>query len=332
MIEASFEFEKSNKAAAHGAYQYDTGQRLRMHGLPTPEEMAQEDDFLSGSTVAVQVQYGFLGDEQTETRLAQYEEERKTWLAEIPDVYLTENVPVHVYVYVCYGGTDEASRSKTYYEAVFTPEGRPAPSSHVTPAQVNAWDALVREINLTLAAVNTAESNANASAAAADKARSVTEQATKEAQEAAFNANQAAQTARDTADNVEKKANAAVETANKAASAAEEAASTAGNAAQMAETAANKIDALQVEASTVSGGATAVIEDKVTHKLLKLGIPQGEVGPTGPQGPKGDKGAPGPQGPQGPKGATGATGPQGPKGPAGVSFSLSGNTLTIRTT
>lgn len=329
MIEASFEAEKSNKAAVRGAYQYDTGQRLRMYGLPTPDELAQKDDFISGSTVAVQVQYGFLGDEQTETRLALYEAEKKTWLAEIPDLYMTENVPVHVYVYVSYGGTKEASRSKTCYEAVFTPEGRPAPSSHVTPAQVNAWDALVREINLTLAAVNMAESGANAAAAAADTARIAAEQAAEKAQTAASSANTAAQNAQDTANTAAQKADAAAASANSAAQAANEAAAAANDAAQTAETVAGKMDALQVEASTVSGNATAVIEDKVTHKLLKLGIPKGETGPQGPQGPKGDTGA---TGPQGPKGATGATGPQGPKGPAGVSFSLSGNTLTIRTT
>ena len=326
MIEASFETGKSSKAAVCGAYQYDTGQRLRMYGLPTPDELAQKEGFLSGSTVAVQVQYGFLGDAQTETRLALYEAERKTWLAEIPDLYMTESVPVHVYVYVSYGRTKEASRSKTCYEAVFTPEGRPAPSSHVTPAQVNAWDALVREINLTLAAVNTAESGANAAATAADTARISAEQAAVKAETAASSANAAAQTARDTANAAVQEANTSAAAANSAAKAAGEAAAAANGAAQTAETVAGKMDALQVEASTVSGNATAVIEDKVTHKILKLGIPKGE---TGPQGPKGDTGA---TGPQGPKGATGATGPQGPKGPAGVSFSLSGNTLTIRTT
>ena len=36
MIEASFDRYDRNAAAA-GAYQYDTGQRLVMHGLPSPE-------------------------------------------------------------------------------------------------------------------------------------------------------------------------------------------------------------------------------------------------------------------------------------------------------
>ncbi len=83
MIEASFDAKRSDKAAIRGAYQYDTGQRLRMHGLPPPEELGMKDDFLSGSEVSVQVQYGFEGDTQTETRLALYESERKTWLGSL---------------------------------------------------------------------------------------------------------------------------------------------------------------------------------------------------------------------------------------------------------
>ena len=34
MIEASFERLAERSAAVSGAYQYDTGQRLKMHGLP----------------------------------------------------------------------------------------------------------------------------------------------------------------------------------------------------------------------------------------------------------------------------------------------------------
>ena len=40
MIEASFDAQ-GRSAAAAGAYQYDTGQRVRLHGLPSPEELAQ---------------------------------------------------------------------------------------------------------------------------------------------------------------------------------------------------------------------------------------------------------------------------------------------------
>ena len=38
MIEANFESRTHKNAAIAGVYQYDTGQRLRMRGLPTPDE------------------------------------------------------------------------------------------------------------------------------------------------------------------------------------------------------------------------------------------------------------------------------------------------------
>lgn len=53
---------------------------------------------------------------------------------------------------------------------------------------------------------------------------------------------------------------------------------------------------------------------------------KGATGATGPQGEKGEKGEKGETGPRGPQG------PQGPQGPAGVTFSLSGTTLTITMT
>lgn len=37
MIEASFGAERGSCAAVSGAYQYDTGQRLLMRGLPSPQ-------------------------------------------------------------------------------------------------------------------------------------------------------------------------------------------------------------------------------------------------------------------------------------------------------
>lgn len=48
MIEANFESRTHKNAAIAGVYQYDTGQRLRMRGLPTPDELAEMDDFLAG--------------------------------------------------------------------------------------------------------------------------------------------------------------------------------------------------------------------------------------------------------------------------------------------
>ena len=164
MIEASFEQATHKSAAIGGIYQYDTGQRLRMHGLPTPEELAEMDDFLVGDAVTVQAQYGYIGDSQTETRLAAFDAQTGCWEAEIPDAYLTRSSAVKVFVYVSYGATEEEVRAKTCYEGSFTPISRPAPGSQVTPSQGNAWDALVAEINLTLSKMNTAISETNAAA------------------------------------------------------------------------------------------------------------------------------------------------------------------------
>ena len=174
MIEASFEQRNHKSAAIGGIYQYDTGQRLKMRGLPTPQELAEMDDFLIGDTVMVQAQYGFVGDSQTETRLASFDEETGCWEADIPDAYLTRSSAVKVFVYVSYGATAEESRAKTCYEGSFTPISRPAPSTQVTPSQGNAWDALVTEINLTIAKMNTAISETNA---AAENAKTQTEAA-----------------------------------------------------------------------------------------------------------------------------------------------------------
>ena len=177
MIEASFNREGNRSAAVSGAYQYDTGQRLRMHGLPTPQELAETDEFLSGDEVTVQAQYSFVGDIQTEMREAFYDAREDAWIAEIPNVYLMRSAPVHIYVYVSHGETEEKLRGKTCYEAMFTPVSRPVPSTLVTEDQLNTWDVLVREINLTMSAMNTATSGANA---AAQLAREAAESAAKE--------------------------------------------------------------------------------------------------------------------------------------------------------
>ena len=164
MIEANFESRTHKNAAIAGVYQYDTGQRLRMRGLPTPDELAEMDDFLAGDVVTVQAQYGYAGDSQTETRIASFDAETGCWMADIPDVYLKRSGAVKVFVYVSYGATADETRAKTCYEGSFTPISRPAPSTQVTPSQSNAWDALVTEINLTLSKMNTAISEANAAA------------------------------------------------------------------------------------------------------------------------------------------------------------------------
>lgn len=167
MIEASFEGMRERSAAVSGAYQYDTGQRLRLYGLPSPDELAMRDDFLSGDRVTVQAQYAYSGDGQTEMRLATYDESEGAWTAAVPDAYLTRSADVHVYIYVGYGQTEDGMRAKTCYEAVFRPMGRPAPGTEVTPDQLNAWDALVQEVNLAVAGADEAAAGANAAAATA---------------------------------------------------------------------------------------------------------------------------------------------------------------------
>ena len=182
MIEASFERMAERSAAVSGAYQYDTGQRLRMHGLPAPEELAERDDFLSGDVVTVQAQYAFMGESQTEMRLAVYDEETGTWMAAVPDRFLTRCADVHVYIYVGYGQTEESMRAKTCYEVVFRPVSRPAPGTDVTPDQKNAWDALAQEVNLAIADMERAASNANAQAVIANEAAQRADEASGEAE------------------------------------------------------------------------------------------------------------------------------------------------------
>ena len=263
MIEANFESKAHKSAAIAGIYQYDTGQRLRMRGLPTPDELAEMDDFLTGDVVTVQAQYGYAGDSQTETRIASYDEGTGCWTADIPDVYLTRSSAVKVFVYVSYGATDGESRAKTCYEGSFTPISRPAPSTQVTPSQGNAWDALVTEINLTLSKINTAISEANA---ATEGAKTQTEATQK-----------------------------AVQAAN-------------AQAQRLAD-----MD-IRAQAREYGSGSTAQMADSGGKLVLTLGIERGKPGAKGDKGEKGDRGD------------------KGDTGPAGVTFSLSGTTLTITTT
>lgn len=263
MIEANFESKAHKSAAIAGIYQYDTGQRLRMRGLPTPDELAEMDDFLTGDVVTVQAQYGYAGDSQTETRIASYDEGTGCWTADIPDVYLTRSSAVKVFVYVSYGATDGESRAKTCYEGSFTPISRPAPSTQVTPSQGNAWDALVTEINLTLSKINTAISEANA---ATEGAKTQTEATQK-----------------------------AVQAAN-------------AQAQRLAD-----MD-IRAQAREYGSGSTAQMADSGGKLVLTLGIERGKPGAKGDKGDKGDRGD------------------KGDTGPAGVTFSLSGTTLTITTT
>ncbi len=304
MIHASFDDRSHKSAAIAGIYQYDTGQRLKMHGLPSPQELAERDDFLSGDAVTVQAQYGFVGDSQTETRMASYDEASGCWTADIPDIYLTRSSTVKVFVYVGYGAAEGAGRSKTCYEGSFTPVSRPAPGTQVTPEQTNAWDELVAEVNLTLAKMNTAVSGANAAAETAGTAA-------KAADKAAGGAESAAKTAGDAAGS----ANSAAEAANQAAEAANQAAEAANTAAAGANTQAAHLQNMVVQAATreYGSGSTASLTDDGEKKILSLGLERGMPGRDGAKGDKGEKGD------------------KGDKGPAGVVFKLSGTVLTITT-
>lgn len=260
MIHASFDDRSHKSAAIAGIYQYDTGQRLKMHGLPSPRELAERDDFLSGDAVTVQAQYGFVGDSQTETRMASYDEGSGCWTADIPDIYLTRSSTVKVFVYVGYGAAEGAGRSKTCYEGSFTPVSRPAPGTQVTPEQTNAWDALVAEVNLTLAKMNTAVSGANAAA--------------------------------ETAGTAAKAADKAAGSANSAAEAANQAAKAANTAAAGANTQAAHLQSMVVQAETreYGSGSTASLTDDGEKKVLSLGLERGMPGRDGAKGERGEKG------------------------------------------
>ena len=308
MIHASFDDKSHKSAAIAGIYQYDTGQRLKMHGLPSPKELAEKDDFLSGDAVTVQAQYGFIGDSQTETRLASYDEASGCWTADIPDIYLTRSSTVKVFVYVGYGAAEGAGRSKTCYEGSFTPISRPAPGTQVTPGQANAWDELVAEVNLTLAKMNTATSGANAATETANVAASGANQAAEAANTAAEAANGAAGAANTAAG----AANTAAGGANSAAEAANQAAKAANTAAGSANTQAEHLQNMVVQAATreYGSGSTASLTDDGEKKILSLGLERGMPGKDGAKGEKGDKGD---------------------TGPAGVTFELVGTVLTITT-
>lgn len=185
MIVASFDKTQNRTAAVSGAYQYDTGQRLVMHGLPSPSEMAGRDDLLSGDLVTVQAQFSYKGDSQAEMRLAMWDEKREVWLCDVPDEYLTRHRDVHVYVFCYYGADETGERAETAYEATFRPISRPAPSGTVTEDQLDQWADLKAEIEISMSKVDNAIAGANNAAKAADDAEKAAAQAAQDAQEAA---------------------------------------------------------------------------------------------------------------------------------------------------
>ena len=192
MIEASFD-RSSRLAAMSGVYQYDTGQRLRMRGLPSPDELLARDDLLSGTTVTVQVQFGYLGDEQTDMGLAKWDNNLWCWVVSVPDAYLTRTDPVNVYVYMYYGESERGSRSRTEYEGVFTPISRPAPGNVASDDMIERWRELEAEVDLALVSAGTAIENAEKYADAAEEAYEAVKNAAEDAQRAADAADEAAQ-------------------------------------------------------------------------------------------------------------------------------------------
>lgn len=189
MIVASFDRTKS--AAVCGAYQYDTGQRLVMHGLPSPEELAQMDELLSGELVTVQAQFSYEGDSQAQMRLAMWDAARGVWICEVPDEYLTRHREVHVYVYLYYGADSTGERAQTAYEATFRPISRPAPEGTVTGEQIEQWNDLKAEIDISMEKVQSAVNGVNAAAQEADGANKRADQAAQDALDAAKAAREA---------------------------------------------------------------------------------------------------------------------------------------------
>lgn len=192
MIDASFS-GASRASAICGVYQYDTGQRLRMRGLPSPDAFLERDDLLSGDAVTVQAHFGRADDSQSESRLAEWDDNQGVWIVGIPDEYLTLSEDVHVYVNVYYGENDGGSRSNTCYEGVFRPISRPAPNDTVTNDQLAAWETLEAEVDLALSAAGTAAANAQGNAADAAFAAGTARTAADNAQEAAEDARAASE-------------------------------------------------------------------------------------------------------------------------------------------
>ena len=187
MIDASFD-RHSRSAAVSGIYQYDTGQRMRLRGLPSPEELLEKDALLSGEAVTVQAQFGYEGDSQTEPRLAAWDDDLYAWLVDIPDAYLTRSETVRVFVEVYYGADENGARTKTMYEGVFRPISRPASNDTATDDQLAAWETLAAEVDLVLSTAGPAQQNAVSQAESAISAANTAQASADNAREAAWEA------------------------------------------------------------------------------------------------------------------------------------------------
>lgn len=250
MIVASFDKTQNRTAAVSGAYQYDTGQRLVMHGLPSPSELAGEDDLLSGDLVTVQAQFSYKGDSQSDMRLAVWDEGRQVWLCDVPDEYLTRHRDVYVYVYCYYGSDEIGERGETAYEATFRPISRPAPSGTVTEEQLKQWADLKSEIEISMSKVQNAIDSANNAASDADA------EGDRAAQEAE-NADAAAKAAKDVFD-------------------------------ELADATGDIVDSHKTVTSLPAGSdATASLDLTGDVGMLNIGAPVGHAGPKGPTGDTG---------------------------------------------
>lgn len=189
MIEAYFD---GRTALITGASQYDTGQRIRLNGLPSPEELGEADEFLSGDLVAVQAHFSYRGDAQAQVRLAQWDDENYCWVALIPDEYLTRSEEVNVHVVVSHGADSTGSRNKTRYEGVFTPTSRPAPNNVVSDDQLERWEDLKLEVDLAIVNAQNAQTQASTKSELAKQAAEVAAEAAEVAKQAASAANSAA--------------------------------------------------------------------------------------------------------------------------------------------
>ena len=186
MIDAIFD-RHSRSAAVSGIYQYDTGQRMRLRGLPSPEELLERDTMLSGDAVTVQAQFAYEGDSQTEPRLAAWDDDLYAWLVDIPDAYLTRSETVRVFVEVYYGADENGARTKTMYEGVFKPISRPASNDTATDDQLAAWETLSAEVDLVLSTSGPAQQNAVSQAESAVLASNAAQTAADNAREAERN-------------------------------------------------------------------------------------------------------------------------------------------------
>lgn len=171
MLTASFDMDRSSGAVIRGAVQYDTGQRLKLCGLPSPWELGRADALLSESEVTVQAQFARDGDTQGESVLVAWDKGECEWIVSIPDEYLTRAEPVRVYVYVYYGEDGMGGfRGKTMYEGVFTPRSRSAPKNMATPEQLEWLSVTLDEVQLALDAGQAAQEKAEAGAQSAQDA------------------------------------------------------------------------------------------------------------------------------------------------------------------